>query len=66
MKTTGNVITAVLALVPRLLPAKLEYLHWVASNTHTSQTHTLLSQSRGEDMGMGKENAFLSYSAIYI
>lgn len=42
MQMTDAVITASLAPVPRLLPARLEYLHWVAKKMSTSQTSTAL------------------------
>lgn len=42
MQTTDAVITASLAPVPRLLPARLEYLHWVANKMCTSQASTAL------------------------
>lgn len=47
MKMTGDVITALLAPMPRLLPAKLEYFHWVANKMCASKTSTTLSTWKG-------------------
>lgn len=66
MKTTGDAITALLAPMPRLLPAKREYLHWVANKMCTSQTSTILSHSERKKRQHGKGNAIFSYSDTQI
>lgn len=66
MKMTGDVITALLAPMPRSLPAKLEYLHWVANKMCTSQASTTLSPLKREERGKGKRNAVFSYSDLQI